>query len=150
MPFSILRFLFAVQETTDTTNLSAGLVATESFIYEVNWRPSRCLRLEARTADRWSSSLVASSRLFHLQIFSQPAISTHIIITSDSSMSAQEVLASARYGDDEEIRAQLRAAGSPEAQAALVNFAQEDSRNTPLHMGAKSSWRVVWLSKGSL
>ncbi|TYZ61356.1 hypothetical protein PybrP1_009721 [[Pythium] brassicae (nom. inval.)] len=54
-------------------------------------------------------------------------------------MSALEVLASARYGDVDEIHEQLRAAGSSAAQVELVNFAQEDTKNTPLHMGACGS-----------
>lgn len=56
-------------------------------------------------------------------------------------MSALEVLASARYGDVDEIRAQLLVAGSLDAQVELVNFAQEETKNTPLHMGGLCGWR---------
>lgn len=51
-------------------------------------------------------------------------------------MNAQAVLTSARYGDDDEIRELLQEFATPEQHDALVNFVQEDTKNTPLHMGA--------------
>lgn len=51
-------------------------------------------------------------------------------------MNAQAVLTSARFGDDDEIRELLQEFSSPAQQDALVNFVQEDTKNTPLHMGA--------------
>lgn len=55
-----------------------------------------------------------------------------------SAAAAQEVLASARYGDADDIRELLRAAATPEEKDALVNYVQDGSLNTPLHMGELS------------
>lgn len=55
-----------------------------------------------------------------------------------SKMNAQAVLTSARYGDDDEIRELLQEFATAEQQDALVNFVQDDSKNTPLHMGASA------------
>ncbi|KAF1329705.1 Ankyrin repeat-containing protein yar1, partial [Globisporangium splendens] len=47
------------------------------------------------------------------------------------------LLTSARYGDDDEIRELLQEAAIPEQQDRLVNYVQEDTKNTPLHMGTR-------------
>uniref|UniRef100_K3WA79 MYND-type domain-containing protein n=1 Tax=Globisporangium ultimum (strain ATCC 200006 / CBS 805.95 / DAOM BR144) TaxID=431595 RepID=K3WA79_GLOUD len=44
------------------------------------------------------------------------------------------LLTSARYGDDDEIRELLQEAATPEQQDRLVNYVQDDTKNTPLHM----------------
>lgn len=57
---------------------------------------------------------------------------------------SQALLTSARYGDDDEIRELLTAASSPEQRDQLVNYVQEDTKNTPLHMGASTTFSVLY------
>lgn len=51
---------------------------------------------------------------------------------------ADAALTSARYGDVDALRAALQGAQG-EAKDALVNFAQEGTLNTPLHMGTPAT-----------
>jgi hypothetical protein len=58
-------------------------------------------------------------------------------------MADEEVLACARHGDDEQLRALLRRAKDDAARAALVNYVQPETLNTPLHMGTLAARLVI-------